>query len=199
MQINPSTDNERSRFADTSISYGWVSIVLHWLTATVVIALWFLGQSIDSAEAGNVATRRTLHVSVAASAWLVVLLRILWRFRAGHPKVRGLTERTHRIAMWTHYLMLFLLALMLLSGPLAVWATGQAIVIFETLVIPSPITVSDELQEFARTVHSISARGLFLLVLIHIGAALKHLMFHTDDSIVRMLWPPRNIEHGVNK
>ena len=57
MQINPSTDNERSRFADTSISYGWVSIVLHWLTATVVIALWFLGQSIDSAEAGTVATR----------------------------------------------------------------------------------------------------------------------------------------------
>ena len=35
---------------------------------------------------------------------------------------------------------------------------------------------------------------LFVLVIVHIGGALKHLMFHTDDTIVRMLWPGRTDE-----
>ncbi len=178
-----------SPLVDTSASYGWLSIAVHWLTAIAIISLWLLGQSIESAGSAEVDARRALHVSVAASAWLVILFRIGWRFTAGHPKVRGLTQRIHITAKWTHYLMLLLLLLMLLSGPLMVWGGGQAVVIFDSIAIPGPVGESAQLRDLAHAIHSLSARALLVLVLIHIGAAFKHLMFHSDDTIVRMLWP----------
>jgi len=178
-----------SRLTDTPSSYGWVSIAVHWLIAVAVIALWFLGQRIESAGTADIDARRALHVSVAATAWLFVLFRIVWRFRAGHPQVRGQTLLTHRLAKSAHYLMLGLLLLMLLSGPTMVWAGGQAISLFDLMMLPGPVGASAELQEFAHVVHEFAARGLFLLVLVHIAGALKHLMFHSDDTIVRMLWP----------
>jgi cytochrome b561 len=182
-------DGATSRLVDTPSTYGWISIAIHWLTAATIIALWFLGQRIESAGSIDVDSRRALHVSIAASAWLVILFRIVWRLNAGHPKVRGQTQLIHNIAKLAHYLVLGLLLLMLVSGPLMVWAGGQAISVFDTVTIAAPIGTSAELEGFAHAIHSFAARGLFVLVLLHIAGALKHLMFHSDDTIVRMLWP----------
>lgn len=181
---------------DTSSIYGWVSILLHWLTAVLIIALWIIGKSILDADPEEINARRALHISIAASAWLIVAFRIAWRFRSGHPKVRGLTNRTHNIAKTAHYVMLLLLLAMLISGPIMVWAGGHAVVIFGTVSIPGPLSESETLREFAWTVHSQAAIGLLLLVVLHIGAALKHLMFHSDDTIVRILWPTRPGNEG---
>jgi len=183
-----------SALTDTHAVYGWISILLHWITAIFLIALWLLGKSILNSDAAEIDAKRALHVSFAASIWLIVAFRIAWRFRSGHPQVRGLTVRTHNIAKTAHYIMLVLLIVMLVSGPVMVWAGGYPVVIFDTLSIPGPIGASDVLRESAWSVHSGAALGLLILVVVHIGAALKHLMFHSDDTIVRMLWPGKNTE-----
>lgn len=183
-----------SALTDTHSVYGWVSILLHWLTGLFIIVLWLVGKSILNAEPEEIDARRALHVSMAASAWLIVLLRIVWRFRSGHPRVRGLTDRTHRIAKTAHYIMLFLLLVMLLSGPVMVWTSGHPVLIFDAVSVPGPFAESETLREFAWTVHSRAALVLSILVVVHIGAALKHLMFHSDDTIVRMLWPGNKTE-----
>ena len=174
---------------DTATVYGWTSILLHWITSITVIALWFIGKSIFSGDSAAVDERRALHVSIAASAWLVILIRIAWRFREGHPRVRGQTLLIHRVAKTAHYAMLILLVAMLVSGPAMVWAEGNAIGIFGVLSIPSPFAASGTLRDLAWTLHSNAALLLFLLVLAHIAGALKHLMFHSDDTFVRMIWP----------
>lgn len=176
-----------SRLYDSRSVYGWISILLHWLTAIVVIALWLIGKSIMTSA--DIDARRELHVSIAASAWLLIVLRIVWRLRSGHPHVRGQTPRIHRIAKVTHYTMLFALLLMIVSGPLMVWADGQPIGIFGWLALPAPFGESESLREFVFAVHSNAALLLLWLVLLHIGGALKHMMFHNDDTFVRMIWP----------
>ena len=185
--LNPQV--RQSRLADSKAVYGWSSIGTHWLTAAIVIALWFIGKSIMSSAPDVIDGRRALHVSIAASAWLLLVFRIVWRFRQGHPRVRGQTMRTHRIARAAHYAMLMLLLVMLLSGPLVVWAGGDGIALFGLATLPSPIGASDALRTLAWYLHSRAAVLLFVLVLLHIGGALKHLMFHSDDTIVRMIWP----------
>jgi cytochrome b561 len=187
MQNPPEQRDAPIRDSDTR--YGWTSILLHWITTFAVIALWLIGKSIFSSEPETVDARRALHVSIAASAWLVILFRIAWRFREGHPRVRGQSMRIHRIAKAAHYAMLMLLLAMLLSGPLLVWAGGNGIGIFGLVSIPSPFAASDALRSVAWYLHSKAAMLLFVLVLVHIGGALKHLMFHSDDTIVRMIWP----------
>lgn len=184
-----------SALIDTHAVYGWISILLHWITAIFIVALWLLGKNILNADTTEIDARRALHVSIAASAWLIVLFRIAWRFRSGHPQVRGLTTRTHTIAKTVHYIMLLLLLVMLVSGPIMVWAGGFPVVIFDTVSIPAPIGASEALRESAWAIHSRAALGLLILVVVHVGAALKHLMFHSDDTIVRMLWPGKTTEN----
>jgi len=180
-----------SSLHDSEAVYGWISILLHWITAVIVVVLWFVGKRILSSPADEIDAARALHVSIAASAWLLVLLRIAWRFCARHPRIRGQSDFIHRVAKLTHYAMLVVVALMLLSGPFLVWADGNAIMLPGGIRIPSPVGKSGPLRELAWQIHENMANLLFVLVVLHIGGALKHLMFHQDDTIVRMIWPGR--------
>jgi len=179
----------QSNLYDSDSVYGWISILLHWATAIIVIVLWFIGKSISNAQAEDVDIQRQLHVSIAASAWLIILFRIIWRLRSGHPHVKGQTLFIHRVAMVAHYAKLIVVGLMLVSGPLVVWSGGHPVSVFGWFSIPGPIGESEAAREFAWFIHSNSALLLMLLVLLHIGGALKHLMFHSDDTIARMIWP----------
>lgn len=181
----------QSALHDTNSIYGWISILLHWVTAVVIIVLWFIGKSIMTVDSENVDAQRQLHVSIAASAWLVILIRVYWRFRSGHPRINGQTLLIHRIAKTAHYAMLIATALMLVSGPMMVWSGGNPIAIFSLLSIPGPIGEAESIRDLAHTVHTNTAWFLFWMVLLHIGGALKHLMFHNDDTIARMIWPGR--------
>ena len=176
---------------DSKSAYGWISIILHWSTAVLIIALWFIGKSIMASDGEFADSRRGLHISLATTAWLIILFRIAWRIREGHPHVRGQTARIHRIAKFTHYASLLAVAVMLFSGPLIVWARGYPINLFDSISIPSPIDPSPGVADSVFAIHKVAASVLAILVLIHIGGALKHLMFHNDDTIVRMIWPGR--------
>jgi len=181
----------RSNLYDSDTVYGWISILLHWVTAIVIIVLWFVGKGIMSADPDDVDAQRQLHVSIAATAWLVILLRVIWRFRSRYPYVHGQTVFIHRISKITHYTMLIIVVLMLVSGPTMVWSGGNSVSVFGWLTIPGPIGESESVRDFAWFIHSNSALLLLWLVLLHIGGALKQLMFHADDTIARMIWPGR--------
>ena len=182
----------QSNLYDSESIYGWISILLHWVTAIVIIALWLIGKSIMDATQEQADIQRQLHVSIAAAAWIVILTRVVWRFRSGHPRIKGQTLFIHRVARIAHYAMLFAVILMLGSGPVMVWSAGMPINIFSWLSLPGPIGESESIREIAWFIHSNSALLLFWLVLLHIGGALKHLMFHSDDTIARMIWPGKN-------
>mgnify|MGYP001814996252 FL=1 len=183
---------------DSKSAYGWISIFLHWSTAILIIALWFIGKSIMAAAGEFADDRRGLHISLAATAWLLILFRIGWRIREGHPHVRGQTMRIHTIAKYTHYASLAAVAVMLLSGPVIVWARGYPVNVFDLFSIPSPIDPSDTLANGLFRVHATAATFLMLLIVVHVGGALKHLMFHNDDTIIRMIWPGRQ-DQGETK
>lgn len=185
----------RSRLRDSQHRYGWISILLHWLTAIAVMVLWFIGNGIMAGDStASIDARRSLHVSIAASVWLLLLFRIAWRYRSRHPFIRGQSTRIHRIAKIVHYTMLVTIAAMLISGPMLLWLDGKPIRIFGLLSIPGPFGTAEALREFAWFMHSTGALLLFWLVLVHIGGALKHLMFHSDDTIARMIWPGSKAE-----
>lgn len=157
---------------DQADSFGWVSIALHWMTTAIIIILWFVGRSISGQETPEeVDAQRMLHITIALLAWLLLLFRIIWRVRMHHPRAKGQTLFIHRFARTIHYTMLVVVSLMMLSGPVMAWASNEII------------------TATAYVVHSNSASVLFVLVLLHLGGTLKHIIFHEDDTIVRMLWP----------
>jgi len=97
----------------------------------------------------------------------------VWRLRMHHPHAKGQSLFIHRFARTVHYIMLVVLSLMMISGPIMTWVDNNTV------------------TNAAYVVHSNSANVLFGLVLLHIGGTLKHIIFHEDDTIVRMLWPKK--------
>jgi cytochrome b561 len=159
---------------DQPDSFGWVSILVHWLTTVLIITLWFVGRSITEQESLEaIDARRSLHITIALSSWLLLLFRIVWRLRMHHPRATGQSLLIHRFARTIHYIMLAVLSLMMISGPIMAWLDNTSI------------------TDAAYIVHSNGANLLFGLVLLHVGGTLKHIIFHEDDTIVRMLWPKR--------
>jgi cytochrome b561 len=164
----------KSRLLDQSDSFGWISIVLHWLTTVAVIALWFIGHSIleqESIEAIDM--RRDLHATIALSVWLLLLFRIAWRIRMHHPRADGQSLFIHRVARTVHYVLLACIGVMMITGPVVYWADTKSV------------------SDLALAVHATTASVLLALVLLHIGGTLKHIIFHEDDTIVRMIWPKK--------
>ena len=176
---------------DHKNSYGWVSIALHWLTATLIISLWFIGNSIRSVGAVVSTYLSQLHVSIAAGGYLLFIFRIYWRRKSGHPKLVGQGDTLHLIGKIAHYLMLAFLIVLLISGPLILWATGADIIIFNSLHIPSPTGYIKGLTALSHSIHYIASTALIILVTLHLSAAFKHMMFHDDETFLRIFWPKK--------
>lgn len=184
--------NSDAKFYDSRQSFGWVSIGLHWLTAIIILVLWFLGDSIAAQEAYLVDQRRNLHMSIATSAYLILVFRIYWRFKFGHPHVSGQSLRIHKFARFVHYLLLVAVAVMLISGPVTAWSGGADLPVFGLVLVPWPFAESQTLHSAALAVHKFTGKTVMTLIVLHVAGALKHLMFHEDETIVRMLKPKRS-------
>jgi len=164
---------KKSLIYDRPATFGWISIALHWVTAGLIIALWVIGKNIGFAGDGETAASwHDLHVTLGLTTWVLLAGRIVWRMMSGHPHAHGLTAKTHAIAKFAHYLMLAALTLLIISGPTIAWLGRGS----------SPGAI-------AHTIHVYAGNLLLILVLTHVVAGIKHLMFHDDESVVRMLWP----------
>ena len=92
-----------------------------------------------------------------------------------------------------HVLLYALMIAIPLSGWLMSSAKGFQTVWFGVLPIPDLLDKNRELGDLLQTVH-LSLNLFFVVVLIgHIGAALKHHFIDRDDVLTRML-PARNLE-----
>ena len=167
---------KRSSLYDRSDSFGWISITLHWITTVAIIVLWFIGMSIASQPPEGIDARRSMHITLGLVAWLPLAGRIIWRLRSVHPHVKGQTSLIHNTARINHYLLLLTVTVMIISGPIMAWT------------LPERTAVA----ELALAFHSRAAIVLFVLVTLHVLAALKHLMFHDDETIARIFVPKKN-------
>jgi len=167
---------KRSLLFDQPNSFGWISIVLHWSTALAIISLWFLGKSIAFQAPELVDARRSLHITLGLVLWLPLAGRIVWRLVTAHPRSTGQSLLTHQVARVAHYLLLAVLGLMLISGPLLAWLSAEPGPMVNTLLF----------------VHANTANLFAVLIGLHVLAALKHLMFHDDETVARIFAPRRN-------
>ena len=181
------------RTSDTRTGYGWISIALHWVTAIVILTLWFVGGSIQADAAAGSDTTLHLHTSIAISFYVLLWARIIWRFVKRHPEAlpqqKGLF---FEIGKYTHYAILVAVGIMLISGPLMVWSRGAEIHVWDWFTIPGPFDASMNLFLVVHTVHIWCARFIIIATILHIGGVYKHAAFNQDGTFSKMLIPARD-------
>ena len=114
-------------------------------------------------------------------------LRIIWRFKIGHPgPAAGQSATLYPLAKMVHYLLLLALAVALISGPLKVWLAGDAIEVF-SFALPSPFGKLPAAQAIARSVHGLTTLLVFAVIALHVLAVIKHAVFNRDGTFDKIM------------
>ena len=167
-----------------------VTMVLHWVTAALVVALWTIGQTVDVFPNGPMRIDyRSIHVMFGAILAVVVLARLAWRLaqRDALPPIdHGLL---FAIAKVTHWALYALLVVTVGLGIPYTWARGDSI--FNVFTIPQMVPGDRALAHQIGDWHALAANALLIVAGVHAAAALFHHYILRDETLRRMLpWDP---------
>jgi cytochrome b561 len=180
---------------NTKQAFGWVSVTLHWIAAIGVLAMIWIGLQAGWAEdAGNRDLHQSymaLHISLGGTLLAFAVARVLAHYLQTQPDLPSAEPRPLKItARITHHLLLAAIVVQFISGPLMVWAGAHPINIWNIIALPSPFGVRNRpVHEIAETLHLVGRWTLFIVIPIHVLAALKHEMIDNDGVLTQMLSP----------
>ncbi|MDE2146639.1 MAG: cytochrome b/b6 domain-containing protein [Burkholderiales bacterium] len=171
----------------TPLRYDRRTIVLHWITAALVLALWLLGQTIDWFPRGAPQVgARSLHITLGATLAVVLALRLRWRLAAASAKLPPAGAGwLDRLAPRAHQLLYALLLAAVLLGLANAWERGDSI--FGLFRIPSFDAADKALRHTIEDWHALAANVLLGLAGLHAAAGLLHHYVFKDDVLRRML------------
>lgn len=190
-----------------SNQYTAVAIVLHWAIATAIVgnlALgWWMHEAIDvAASRARAVEMFQLHKSIGLTVLLLSLFRLAWRLLHRAPEMPAHMKRWERIAAKsTHWAFYGLMMAMPLSGWLYVstqWRGDVALNVptlwFGWIEAPHLFGLNhlgEDLRQALSGIfleaHEAFAWGSGLLLLLHMGAALKHHFIDHDEVLAHMI------------
>lgn len=178
---------------NTRTAYGWIAIALHWISAVGVIALYFLGERMeDAADRAEKIAARDLHVSVAMLLIAFLAARLFWTASQPSPQPLEKNRLLRIAARAVQGLFLLMIAVLIVTGPLAVWSTGKPLQVFDLVAIPSPFSAPvGWLHEVCEQIHGAATKLFWPLIALHVAGAVKHLVYDRDRTLQRMLWVRR--------
>jgi cytochrome b561 len=189
-----------SRADSNQNRYGNVAVLLHWLIALFIIANVIIGLDFPHPEPGNPFPTKPLlplHISLGLSVLVLSVLRLLWRLAHKPPPHPPTMKRWEiRLAGLTHIVFYALILAMPLTGwaILSAWVIPRPLSVFGIPVPALPINGGLNEQQLTVlhdqivVVHELlTLYVLEGLLLLHVGAVIKHHLFDKDPTLKRML------------
>lgn len=174
------------------VAYDRRTIVLHWLTATLVLALWIVGQTIDFFPKGAPGvTVRSLHIMAGALlalvvAWRGVAWRIVWRRRGGAHLPVADPGLAGAAAVVVHRVLYGLVIAVVVLGIANVWIRGDTL--FDWFTAPAFAPANRDLREQVVDLHGLAANTLLAVAALHAAAAIWHHVVR-KHGVLRRMWP----------
>jgi cytochrome b561 len=167
--------------AGTITRYDGRTILLHWLTAGLIVALWCMGQTIDWFPRPLRPDARSAHFTVGLILGVVLVLRIRWRATSGRilpnadPGLLGL------VAKAVHYLLYALVIGEVALGICNAWFRGDSY--FGLFGLPGYRPLRGQIE----WLHAQVATAILIVVGLHALAALAH-HYVLRDNVLRRMW-----------
>ena len=167
--------------------YGWTLISLHWLTLLLILAAYTLGTLLQDMPLSPTKLKLyAWHKWIGMLVLFLLPLRTLLRWRDGFDHRRDLRPWEASLSGGVHTALYVLMLLVPLFGWLHSSAAGFPVVWFGVLPLPDFVPVDKALAESIKPFHALSAWTLAALVVLHVGAALKHQFIDRDRLLGRM-------------
>lgn len=166
------------------------AIVLHWLTAILIVSAFALGlvmvdiPGITPTKLKYFSWHKWLGVTVLGLA----CLRALWRLtQAAPPFPASMPVWQVKAAHLLHVLLYILIFAVPLSGYFYSLAAGVPVVYLGIVPLPVLIEANEVWKPILKQVHYVLNMSLLACVVLHVAAALKHLVIDRDGVFRRML------------
>lgn len=183
-----------------AVRYNAVAMIIHWLTALSVIGLLVVGNIMADLPKEQNALKFLLfqwHKTFGITILLLTLFRLAWRLTHKPPalpeEMPGWEKRVAHVTHWLFYLLLLVVPLL---GWSMVSASPRNIPTFLFGVIPWPHIPmladmeSDQKKAMVEVFENLHAAAAYImagLIVLHIGAALRHRLLLKDKVVQRML------------
>lgn len=169
--------------------YHPVQVVLHWLSAVLVIGAWVVGAMVlERIPSGEGAARIVVlgaHMATGLAIAFIVALRLALRLALEQPRPATSGDVwLDRLARVVHAALYLVVLAMAASGLALAVQAGLPGIVFGNSAAPLPESFWDYAP---RTVHGAIAKLLLALVALHAGAALYH-QFVRRDGLMRRMW-----------
>lgn len=169
--------------------YSIVSLVFHWGIAALILAQVLLITAHDATEGPISREFVQVHKALGLTILTVTLARIGWRLINPAIPLPTAMSRWERIAARTTHVIFYVLLIALpLSGWAASSAGGRVIEWFGLFQWPMlPVEQNRDLSQSLMTLHRAAVKILYVLLALHILAALKHQFVNRDNVLHRMI------------
>ncbi len=182
--------------------YSAVAIALHWIIALAIIGLmavgiWMTGAIKEKETQATAFEVYQLHKSFGLTVLVLSIVRLIWRFTHKAPAMPSGMAVWERFAAHSAHILFYGLMISLpLTGWLMVSASpwGLPTIYFSWFEVPHLHVLSSldmagkqEWEGVFKDMHELIAYGGIALLLLHVGAALKHHFIAKDNTLVRMV------------
>ncbi|MEA5206355.1 cytochrome b [Enterobacter mori] len=167
-----------------SSKYAWQQIILHWLSAVIIIWATISGfyVALFDVTPGLKNWMGFFNVSLTTVFIPFFVLRLWYMFRLGKPKEHAPATIATHVAHVAHMALYINISVVLISGVLMM---ERDINVFHLFILPQPIS-NLEVTQLCNKIHIFSCSTLGALVLLHILAVIKHELF--GKRIMRKMW-----------
>lgn len=161
--------------------------LLHWLMALLIVAMLFIGVSMVSDLSRTHPLLVELHKVTGLALLVLVVLRIAVRLSVAHPPLPADLPRVQRWAAGASHRLLYGL---MLGMPLLGWAMLSAGGYPRPLDLPPLLPHDLQLYALLRLAHGWAGYALFAVIMLHLGAALRHAWVRRD-GVLHSMWPSK--------
>jgi len=168
--------------------WGSAAKFFHWIVALGILGngVWGLLMT-GMAPSISKINIYALHKSIGLTVLALFALRLAWRLYDGAPPDEPMPRWQRNVAHATHALLYLFILAMPLSGWLFNSLHGYPLQWFKLFNLPALAAKNDELSHLAGEIHEWLFYLLLLVLVGHVGAALKHHFFDQDNVLRRML------------
>ena len=174
---------------NTADSWGAPAKWFHWVMAALILAQITLGVMAASWRLSPTKIELFFwHKSTGALILVLVVLRLVWRLANPAPALPSGMPAWERAAARSSHLLLYALMIAL---PITGWIVNSAsnipFRIFWLVPLPAIVAPDKSTADLVALVHRGLAALLALVLVAHIGAALRHHFVKRNTVLIRML------------
>ncbi len=171
------------------LKYGATAKWLHWLVTFIVIVMLIFGPGLEDLPLDEREQVIMVHSGLGTLVLILMLIRWPWRLTHDVPDpaatMGALQTRLSKIMHWSFYVLLVLQPVLGILQ--AMYITEYEVVAFGQIAYSSIAVDNEQMAGIFHIAHSVNAKLLTVLVLVHFAAALYQHFWQKDDVLRRRL------------